>query len=256
MECDVAVLGGGPGGYTAAIRAAQLGARRSASRRSRSSAEPACASAASRPRPGSRRPSRSRRPRRRSRSWASKSARSDPRLRHREPVEGRRRQADDERRRVALQGERRRVGQGHRPLQGREHDRGRRRRGRHLQAGDHRHRLGSAPPADRRARLAALRRLDRPPRPDRAAAPPGRPRRRDHRLRIRVDLQPFRLRGDDHRDAPEADPEEDDDASAELAKQFKARHRAPPREAVQAGRGPRAPPSPSTSATARRSRPT
>ena len=27
MECDVAVLGGGPGGYTAAIRAAQLGLR-------------------------------------------------------------------------------------------------------------------------------------------------------------------------------------------------------------------------------------
>src|SRR5580765_5451532 len=27
MECDVAVLGGGPGGYPAAIRAAQLGAR-------------------------------------------------------------------------------------------------------------------------------------------------------------------------------------------------------------------------------------
>ena len=27
MECDVAVIGGGPGGYTAAIRAAQLGAR-------------------------------------------------------------------------------------------------------------------------------------------------------------------------------------------------------------------------------------
>src|SRR5437867_3307968 len=27
MDCDVAVLGGGPGGYTAAIRAAQLGAR-------------------------------------------------------------------------------------------------------------------------------------------------------------------------------------------------------------------------------------
>src|SRR5438876_4540926 len=27
MACDVAVLGGGPGGYTAAIRAAQLGAR-------------------------------------------------------------------------------------------------------------------------------------------------------------------------------------------------------------------------------------
>jgi pyruvate/2-oxoglutarate dehydrogenase complex dihydrolipoamide dehydrogenase (E3) component len=27
MDIDVAVLGGGPGGYTAAIRAAQLGAR-------------------------------------------------------------------------------------------------------------------------------------------------------------------------------------------------------------------------------------
>src|ERR671939_1973826 len=27
MECDVAILGGGPGGYTAAIRAAQLGAK-------------------------------------------------------------------------------------------------------------------------------------------------------------------------------------------------------------------------------------
>ena len=27
MECDVAVLGGGPGGYTAAIRAAQLDAK-------------------------------------------------------------------------------------------------------------------------------------------------------------------------------------------------------------------------------------
>src|SRR3954467_5807896 len=27
MDCDLAVLGGGPGGYTAALRAAQLGAR-------------------------------------------------------------------------------------------------------------------------------------------------------------------------------------------------------------------------------------
>src|ERR1044072_4530990 len=27
MDCDVAVLGGGPGGYSAAIRAAQLGAK-------------------------------------------------------------------------------------------------------------------------------------------------------------------------------------------------------------------------------------
>src|ERR671935_138387 len=27
MDCDIALLGGGPGGYTAAIRAAQLGAK-------------------------------------------------------------------------------------------------------------------------------------------------------------------------------------------------------------------------------------
>ena len=27
MDCDVAVLGGGPGGYSAAIRAAQLGVK-------------------------------------------------------------------------------------------------------------------------------------------------------------------------------------------------------------------------------------
>jgi len=27
MDVDIAILGGGPGGYTAAIRAAQLGAR-------------------------------------------------------------------------------------------------------------------------------------------------------------------------------------------------------------------------------------
>ena len=58
MEVDVAVLGGGPGGYTAAIRAAQLGAKIACIERSPSSAARACASAASRRRHGCRRRSR------------------------------------------------------------------------------------------------------------------------------------------------------------------------------------------------------
>ncbi len=45
-----------------------------------------------------------------------------------------------------------------------------------------------AAPADRRARLAALRRLDRPARPERGAAAARHPRRRHHRLRVRLDL--------------------------------------------------------------------
>ena len=53
---------------------------------------------------------------------------------------------------------------------------------------DRRDRLVPAAPADRRARLAALRRLDRPARADRGAEAPRRPRRRDHRLRVRLDL--------------------------------------------------------------------
>ncbi len=47
---DLVVIGAGPGGYVAAIRAAQLGLTRRASRRSRRSAAPACGSAASRAR--------------------------------------------------------------------------------------------------------------------------------------------------------------------------------------------------------------
>ena len=37
-------------------------------------------------------------------------------------------------------------------------------------------------------------------------APARDPRRRHHRRRVRLDLQPLRLRGDDHRDARHADP--------------------------------------------------
>ena len=107
---------------------------------------------------------------------------------------------------VALQGERRRVGQGHGPVHEPDHDRGRGRGGRHLQERDRRHRLVPDAPADPGARLAALRRLDGPPRADRGAAPARRPRRRHHRLRVRLDLRPLRQRGDDRRDAADADP--------------------------------------------------
>ena len=50
--------------------------------------------------------------------------------------------------------------------------------------------------ADPGARLAALRRLDRAARADRGTEAPRRPRRRDHRLRVRVDLRALRHRGD------------------------------------------------------------
>ena len=72
--------------------------------------------------------------------------------------------------------------------------------------GDRRDRLVPAAPADPGPRVRPVRRLDRPARADRGAAPARRPRRRHHRLRVRVDLQPLRLRGDDHRDARHADP--------------------------------------------------
>ena len=45
-----------------------------------------------------------------------------------------------------------------------------------------------------------------PARADRGAAAPRRARRRHHRLRVRLDLQPLRLRGDDRRDARHAHP--------------------------------------------------
>ena len=59
-DFDVLVIGAGPGGYVAAIRAAQLGLRPPAPRAARRSAAPASTSAASRPRRCSTRPSCSR----------------------------------------------------------------------------------------------------------------------------------------------------------------------------------------------------
>ena len=98
--------------------------------------------------------------------------------------------------------------------------------------------LVPASPADRRARLGALRRLDRAPRPDRGAAPARRARRRHHRLRVRVDLPPLRLRGDDHRDAAEADPGRGRRRGRRAREALRqARDHAPSREAVHEGRG-------------------
>ncbi len=170
MECDVAVLGGGPGGYTAAIRAAQLGAKAVCIEKE--------------PELGGHLPARRLHPdeglgadrvrdqggRGDVREARRPGQRAGARLRDREPVEGRRRQADDRRRREPLQGERRRVGQGLGSVQGREHDRGRGWGGRLVQERDRRDRLVPAAAADRRARLGALRRLDRAARADRGAA--------------------------------------------------------------------------------------
>ena len=112
MEVDVAVLGGGPGGYTAAIRAAQLGAKVACIEK-----EPelggTCLRVGCIP----------------TKAWVQTAHflhqandnfaklgvsvdNTQLDFARRQRVEGRRRQADDRRRRRPLQGERRRVGQG------------------------------------------------------------------------------------------------------------------------------------------------
>ena len=116
MECDVAVLGGGPGGYTAAIRAAQLGAKTVCVE-----LEPelggTCLRVGCIP----------------TKAWVQTAhamhqagetfakfgvevSRPQLELRPGRRVEERRRQADDRWGRQPLQGERRRVGEGPRPL--------------------------------------------------------------------------------------------------------------------------------------------
>ena len=119
MNCDVAVLGGGPGGYTAAIRAAQLGASVVCVEK-----EPelggTCLRVGCIP----------------TKAWVADRAlaargprvvleardrrgRAEARLRDRERVEARGQLADDRRGRLALQDERRRVGEGQGHVPGR-----------------------------------------------------------------------------------------------------------------------------------------
>ena len=243
MEFDLAVLGGGPAGYTAAIRAAQLGARVACvEQRGRARGdvparrlhpdEGVGLDRARAPRRARHQPEARRRHRR-----------AGARLRSRERVEGRRRQADDRWRRLALQGEQRDVVPGQRPLRGRAFFRIRQGRDRpELQERDRRDRLGSDHAAYPGARLAAVRRLDRAARADRGAEAPRRARRRDHRLRVRVDLRALRHRGDDDRDARHADSAGGcgrDERAPQVVRA--SRDRRPPRQAVHEGRGHREP---------------
>ena len=111
--------------------------------------------------------------------------------------------------------------------------------------------------ADPGARLAALRRLDRAALPDRGAAPARRARRRHHRLRVRVDLRALRQRGDDHRDAADADPAGGRGRGQGAAEGVQeARHLRAAREAVHRRRGHGRAARSSATATASRSRPT
>ena len=180
--------------------------------------------------------------------------RAGARLRDRERVEGAGRQADDGRRRVALQGEQRPVARGQRRASRmRRRSSSTRAARRQLQERDRRDRLVSRSAADPGPRLPALRRLDGAARADRGAAPSRRARRRNHRLRIRVDLRALRDRGDDDRDARVAHPagrRRRDERAPEVVRA--ARDRRPPRQAVHARSRTRAPGSSSTSAKARR----
>ncbi len=221
MECDVAVLGGGPGGYTAAIRAAQLGAKDVCVEQ-----EPelggTCLRVGCIPTKAWVQTAHAlhqagevvRQVRRQRREAAA-------RLRHGGRVEERRRQADDGRDRRPLQVERRRVGEGQGPLHGREHDRGRGRGGRHLQAAR----------SSRPARSRSCRRSRGSTRPA-ASTPPACSRRPRFRARLVVlgggiigceFASIFQRFGSEVTIVEMLDtliPQEDADAAKELAKAF------------------------------------
>ena len=237
MECDVAVLGGGPGGYTAAIRAAQLGAT-SVCVELEPELGGTCLRVGCIP----------------TKAWVQTAHAlhqagevfakfgvdvSAPQLNFGQAVEWKNGVVNQMTSGVAGLFKANGVEwvQGPRSLHRAEHARGGGRRGHPVQERDRRDRLVPAPPADRRNRLAALRRLDRPARPDRGAAPARRARRRHHRLRVRLDLPALRLRGDDRRDARHADPAGGrgrGEGAGEAVRQ--ARDRAPARQAVHARR--------------------
>ncbi len=206
MECDVAVLGGGPGGYPAAIRAAQLGANVVLVEQGRIGGT--CITVGCIP----------------TKTWvqtahALKEAHETfakigvnvsgaeldfPRAQENKEgivsglVNG-------------ITGVVKANGitavQGRGSFRDAEHDRDRGRRGHQVQAGHHRHGQPLAATAGGRHRRAALPRFDGSPRDHRGAqAPAGAGRRRDRR-RVCLDHAPLGRRGDDRRDARPADPD-------------------------------------------------
>ena len=240
MDCDVAVLGGGPGGYTAAIRAAQLGAKVVCIEKE-DALGGTCLRVGCIP----------------TKAWVQTAAfLHDANAKFAKlgvHVEGAQLDfgaANEWKTGVVkqmtqgvaepLQGERRRVGEGPRPLHRPEHDRGRGRRRGDVQVGGRRDGVVPAAPADPGARVGSVRRLDGPARADGGAAAPGRAGGRHHRLRVRLDLQPLRLRGDDRRDARHAHPA-GGRGCGEGAREgvHEARHRAAAREAVHGRRAAR-----------------
>ena len=73
----------------------------------------------------------------------------------------------------------------------------------HVHERDRRHRLLRRAPSDSRDQLSALRGLDGPARADRDPEAARGPGWRDHRLRVRFDLRALRQRRHHHRDARE-----------------------------------------------------
>ena len=126
--------------------------------------------------------------------------------------------------------------------------------GRHLPQRDRRHRLVPDPTADPGPRLLALRRFDGAARPDGSPAPPRRARRRDHRVRVRLDLPAVRLRGRRDRDARHVDSDGRCGRGEGAGEGFRqAGDRAPSRQAVHSRSTITVLTWQSTSATARRS---
>ena len=205
MECDLLVLGSGPGGYPAAIRAAQLGASSSSSSRPRSVGG-TCLNVGCIPTKA---------------MVQSAHAYNDAQghfaqlgvrlgnidLDFEQVQSNRRGIVDGVVKGLAgllkadgiqvVQGRGRFTGPNTLAVEGGEDIQ--------LQVRRHRDRLAACRPADPRHRPRALHRLHRRARARRRAEAPRRARRRRHRRGVRLDLRAVRLGGDGRRDAAEPD---------------------------------------------------
>ena len=194
-EHDILVIGGGPGGYVAAIRAAQLGQNVACVEKKPRSAAPACASAASPARPCSNRASATTRP-------STRLAEHGIHSRRRQARPGRDARPQGQGRRDAHQGHRRplqeeqdhalsRHGAARRPGQGDRRDQGRPRRDRR-QAHHHRHRQQAGHAPGHRARRRPHRHEHRGPVLRQGPQDARRHRRRLHRHGAGQRLEPAR----------------------------------------------------------------